>query len=156
MPLVLELSPRQLLGPRRLLPSNLGPTRNPCRSHLNSNHSPAPAATLPTIKPLPGPTAKPAPLPTYRLVPAPTPVPTQTPNDSNADCAAPTAGESKGSEEDTVDGHASGSAPDTYALKVQVETTSLWTSVEVTGVESITSKYAITQGDGEINVDIEG
>ena len=28
--------------------------------------------------------------------------------------------------------------------------------MEVTGVESITSKYAITQGDGEINVDIEG
>jgi len=58
--------------------------------------------------------------------------------------------------EDVVNGHESGPAPDTYVLKVHVETTSLWTSVEVTGVESITSKYAIIQGDGEINVDIEG
>ena len=58
--------------------------------------------------------------------------------------------------EDMVNGHMSGSAPDTYALKVRVETTSLWTSVEVTGVESITSKYAITLGEGEINVDIDG
>ena len=60
------------------------------------------------------------------------------------------------SEEDMVNGHVSDSAPDTYALKVVVETTSLWTSVEVTGVESLTSNYAVTRGDGEINVYIEG
>jgi len=58
--------------------------------------------------------------------------------------------------DDMVNGRASGSAPDTYALKLHVETTSLWTSVEVTGVESMTSNYAITRGDGEINVDIDG
>jgi len=61
-----------------------------------------------------------------------------------------------GSVEDTVSGQGFDSAPDTYTLKVRVETTSLWTSVEVAGVESITSKYAIIRGDGEINVDIEG
>ena len=67
-------------------------------------------------------------------------------DDSEADCVAPTAGESLGSVEDSVEdtsnGHVSGPAPDTYALKVHVETTALWTSVEVTGVESITSQYA--------------
>ena len=77
-------------------------------------------------------------------------------DDSKADCVAPIAGETVGSVEDMVIGNVSGSAPDTYALKVHVETTSLWTSVAVTGVESVTSKYAITRGDGEINVDIEG
>ena len=61
-----------------------------------------------------------------------------------------------GSVEDMVNGPFSGSAPDTYVLKVQVETTSLWTSVEVTGLETMTSNYAITLGDGEINVDVEG
>ena len=55
---------------------------------------------------------------------------------------------------DEDDGQVSGPVPDTYALKVRVETTSLWTSVEITGVESITSKYTIIRGDGEINVDI--
>ena len=57
---------------------------------------------------------------------------------------------------DMVDERVLGPAPDTYALKVQVETTALWTSVEVTGFESVTSKYAITRGDGEINVHVEG
>ena len=91
----------------------------------------------------------------------PPPAPTRIPasgavDDSKADCVAPTAGESMGSAEDMAVGQASRVAPDTYALKVRVETTSLWTSVEVTGVESITSKYAIIRGDGEINVDIQG
>ena len=58
--------------------------------------------------------------------------------------------------DNTANGHVPRPAPDTYALKVQVETTSLWTSVEVAGVDSVTSQYAITQGDGEINVHVEG
>ena len=78
------------------------------------------------------------------------------PTPSATPCAALMADETLRAVEDTVNGHGSGPAPDTYALKVVVETTSLWTSVEVTGVESITSKYAITRDDGEINVDIEG
>ena len=119
------------------------------------NTAPATSAPSLTIKPLPGPTATAAPL-TYPPVPASTPLHPQTPIDPKADCVAPTAGEGTGSVQEMANGHGSGSVPDTYALKVQVETTSLWTSVEVTGVESITSKYAITPGDGEINVDIDG
>ena len=57
---------------------------------------------------------------------------------------------------DTNNDPVSGPVPDTYALKVRVETSSLWMSVEVTGVVSTTSKYTIIQGDGEINVDIDG
>lgn len=87
--------------------------------------------------------------------------PTQIPNggavdDSNQDCVARTLVESIRSAEELVDGQAYGSVPGTYALKVQVETTSLWTSVEVTGVDSITSQYNVIRGDGEINVDVEG
>ena len=115
--------------------------------------SPATAAPLQTSKPLPGPTATAAPL---TLVPAPTPVYTQTPIDSEEKCVASALGASIRPVEEMVNGQVSGSAPNTYALKVRVETTSLWTSIEVSGVESMTSNYAITQGDGEINVAIEG
>ncbi|MCL0100106.1 hypothetical protein M1O55_04490 [Dehalococcoidia bacterium] len=48
------------------------------------------------------------------------------------------------------------SPDETYALKVHVETTSLWTSIEVSGLQSMTSMYALLQGGNEINVDIEG
>lgn len=116
----------------------------------------ATAAPLPTSEPLPGPTATAAPLSTYGFVLASTPGHEQTPVDSQGDCVAPPAGQIIQSVEDMVYGHGFDSAPDTYVLKVRVETTSLWTSVEVTGVESMTSNYAITAGDGEINVDIEG
>ena len=121
-----------------------------------STLAPATAAPSPTVKPLPRPSATPSPLPTHPAVSAPTSVPTQTPIDSKTDCLASVAGESIRPVQDKVIERLSGSTPDTYALKVRVETTSLWTSVEVIGVESMTAKYAITRGDGEINVDIEG
>ena len=76
-------------------------------------------------------------------------------DDSKADCVAPLANGSIGPVVDMVDERVLGPAPDAYALKVQVETTALWASVEVTGVKSVTSKYAITRGDGEINVHVE-
>lgn len=120
------------------------------------NIASATAAPLPNSEPLPGPTATAAPLSTYTFGPAATPGHAQTPVDSQADCVAPAAGEVKGLVEDRVYGHGFDSAPDTYALKVRVEATALWTSVEVIGVESMTSNYDITVGDGEINVDIEG
>ena len=53
-------------------------------------------------------------------------------------------------------GDAAGSPTEMYALKVQIETTSLWTSVEVSGLGSMTSRYSLVQGDEEINVQIEG
>ena len=43
-----------------------------------------------------------------------------------------------------------------YVLKVRVETTSLWTSVAVAGLDSMTAQYAIVQGDEEINVQLDG
>ena len=104
--------------------------------------SPATAAPSQTSKPLPGPTATAAPL---TLVPAPTPVYTQTPIDSEEKCVASALGASIRPVEEMVNGQVSGSAPNTYALKVRVETTSLWTSIEVAGVESMTSNHAITQ-----------
>ena len=48
------------------------------------------------------------------------------------------------------------SQADVYSLKALIETTSLWTSVEVLGLESTASMYAITEGDGEISVDVIG
>ena len=52
--------------------------------------------------------------------------------------------------------NAAGSPTEMYALKVQIETTSLWTSVEVSGLGSMTSRYSLVQGDEEINVQIAG
>ena len=46
--------------------------------------------------------------------------------------------------------------PNIYVIKVQVETTSLWTSIEVKGIESVTSNYSITEGGTKIDVDVEG
>ena len=122
----------------------------------------ATAAPLPAATPLPIATLKATvttvPVPSSSLLPpAPTRIPTEgAVDDSEAECISPVAGESIGPVEDVVNERWSGPAPDTYALKVQIETTALWTSVEVTGVESITSMYAITGGDGKINVNVEG
>lgn len=46
--------------------------------------------------------------------------------------------------------------PERYRLKARVETTSLWTSVGVSGLESMTSSRSVIQGEGEINIQIEG
>ena len=118
---------------------------------------------------VPGAATAPAPLPTATPPPeatpptptpppqAPTPIPTEgSVDDSKVECVAPTVGERIRQLEDIADEPVAGSPPDTYTLKVQVESTSLWTSVEVTGLESITTQYAITQGVGDINVQIEG
>ena len=43
-----------------------------------------------------------------------------------------------------------------YSIKVLVETTSLWTSIAVSGLGSMTARYALTQGDDGINVQIQG
>ena len=129
------------------------PTPPPAPTETTASDTAAPSLIA---EPLPGPSGTAAPLTPYPLVPATTPVYAPTTIDSGVDCVDPTPGESTESVEDTVNGQVSGSAPDTYLLKVQVETTSLWTSVEVTGLESVTSNYAITQGDGEINVQVEG
>ena len=110
------------------------------------------ATAAPLTSAAPPPAASPVP-----LSQAPTQIQTQSGvDDSKVECAAPTTGESTKQLEDLRNEHAFGPPPDTYVLKVQVETSSLWTSVEVTGVESVTSNYTIIQGDGEINVHIEG
>ena len=131
------------------------PTPTPAPGETPPLQPSAQAAIPTTVTSVPS-TAPAAALPPDGLVLDPTPVHTQPPIDPQADCVAPTAGAGIGSVEDMVSGHRFDSAPDTYALKVRVETTSLWTSVEVTGVQSTTSGYAIVRGEGEINVDIEG
>ena len=43
-----------------------------------------------------------------------------------------------------------------YYMKVRVETTSLWTSIVVSGLGSMTAQHVLKQGDEEINVQIQG
>ena len=58
----------------------------------------------------------------------------------------------------TAEPYTRGPPPDTYLVKVYVETTSLWTTVEVEGMQSITVASYIphTDSDSNKNVDVEG
>ena len=71
-------------------------------------------------------------------------------------CETPVESGGLGSVEAAPDPLAFESIPETHIVTVEVKTSSLWTSIHVTGVESITSSFGIKQGDGETNVDIGG
>ena len=71
-------------------------------------------------------------------------------------CASQAAEEYLGSKWESPNRARSGTPPDTHVLTIEVESTSQWTRVEVSGVDSATSEYALLQGGSGIDFSADG
>ena len=71
-------------------------------------------------------------------------------------CVSQAAEEYPGSRWESPNRARSGKPPDTHVLTIEVESTSQWTRVEVSGVDSATSEYALLQGGSGIDFSADG